>query len=103
MTTSTHWTALKDPENWDDNPAEAPGKAVRDYLKADRGNEDIWKSWYSLEKYGETTVELRGFIETNELIEDENAQFEGYEPGCSWFKFTGETKEFRVSLKIEEV
>ncbi len=98
---STHWmpAAFKTDE-WPDNPAESPAAAAQLLLDQHHDHDDAWEAWDELQRGGSTTITLAGFISTTELIADEDARFDGYEPGSEWFKATGETMRMRVALAI---
>jgi hypothetical protein len=100
---TTHWKPTVIPfEDLGDDPLTDPLKAAAVLLEADRtDNDDAWEAWNDLERNGYTDVELSGFLTTTELITDEAEQFDGYEPGCEWFKATGEKMTVRVSLNSE--
>lgn len=101
--TATHWMPVDvSNDEWPDNPKSTPEAAAEMFLcEVGRSNDDCWEAWDELEKMGECTIELRGFIQTKELIEDPNERFEGYEPGCEWFKANDEKRKVVVTLQYK--
>lgn len=100
MTTATHWMpdVFASPEEWPDNPQQ--GHAAAANLLLDEKDDAGWHAWDELRTTGFLTIQLNGFIETRE-DPGENHGMDGYEPGDSWFKPTGEKKFVRVTLKLE--
>lgn len=91
---ATHLTAEPDPENWHENPAPTPEKAV----------EQFWAADYTRvsECLNPKTITLYGCTLTSEPA-PRNERWEYYIDGDEWCKFTGETITLRGSLKVEVV
>lgn len=100
MTTATHWSHTEDPEQWMDNPAESPTAAAealiqdRDSDQADEIRDDLLRGGSPVQ------FTVYGYRETSEPLE-EDRQFDGYEPGCTYFASTGETLKVKVSIAYE--
>jgi hypothetical protein len=98
--TSTHWMPADfiTPEEWPDNPRPDPASAV-DLLMSDKDDAG-WHAWDELQSEGLLVVTLNGFIEATE-DPGENHGMDGYEPGQSYFKPTGEKMHVRLTVKAE--
>ena len=96
--TTTHWSHTDDPDQWFDDPATTPEIAIQVLMES--GEDDGWEAREELRRSGSVDLTVYGFRETTDHLED-HEQFDGYEPGCSYFAPTGETRKVRVSLKYE--
>ena len=86
-TTATHWSHTDDPEQWLDNPSPSALVAADQFLI---DSDDAWDNLNGLISEGRTQITLHGYRETTDPLPDEH-QFDGYEPGQSYFAPTGET------------
>jgi len=87
---STHWSHSDDPEQWTDNPEKTPEDAARQLIEHD--DSDLASDIRDDLMRGGSPIEFTvyGYIETNELMPDNANHFDGYEPGCTYFKPSGE-------------
>lgn len=100
--TTQHWIAdCLTPDEWTDNPSPSPKVAAARFLEIGTDNDDCWEAWNDLEKGGTTTIAVRRWDETTEVITDPDQQFDGYEPGQPWFKKTDEVIKVMVSLEFQ--
>ncbi len=99
-TKATHWSAYDKPEDWSDDPAPTPAKAVEQFI-ADRTDDGAWDLRDEI-PHGRVDVTVRGYIETNEPLAD-GEQFDGYELGQTYFAATGEKLTVRVSLAFDVI
>lgn len=98
-----HWMAdCLPPDEWSDNPSPTPEVAAQRFLEiGGHDNDDCWEAWDEMERGGMTTIKVRRWDETTEIITDPDQQFDGYEPGQPWFKKTDEVVEVLVSLEFQ--
>jgi hypothetical protein len=108
-TRATHWKPKDWPfEDLGDDPIAEPLAAAREYLHhmPDSGEfegenyEDLWQDRFTLEREGEVVVELEGCERTTDLLPD-HEWFDGYEPGCGYWRTTGEALRVRVRHVFE--
>lgn len=102
-TTATHWMAnCLATDQWTDEPSGSPMEAAEAFLTIGPvDNDECWHSWNELQDNESTKIVLRGYVLTTELIEEPHKQFDGYSPGCEWYKATDETRTVVVSLRYE--
>ena len=81
---ATHWSVYDDTDKWDDDPADTPEKATEAYINSEPSE-------------APGVITAHGFARTNEPLEGDQ-QFDGYEPGCEYFKPTGETILVKVKF-----
>lgn len=98
---ATHWI----PEGIDfadfgDDPKPSPEAAATEFIQNDdleTEDEDQWHARHELIREGTTEVTVLGCVETNEPLAEDD-QFDGYEPGCTYWKHTGEKARVRYSF-----
>ncbi len=99
---STHWVHEKTemdclPESLQDSPEGAANQYLTDVDFATTS----WDDRDELQSEGRVDIKFIGLMETTEIIDDPEQQFDGYEPGQIWYKKTGEKAVVRASLKFE--
>ena len=97
---STHWSHSDDPEQWLDNPEPTPEEAARQVIEhedcdiADDLRDDLLRGGSPIQ------ITVHGYRETSAPLHD-GEQFDGYEPGCTYFAPTGEMRTVRISIVYE--
>jgi len=98
--TATRWSVADDPEEWYDNPASTPEKAVEEYLS--NGGDDTSDTAHDIGFGIPKFFTVHEYFETSApLLEDD--QFDDYEPGQTYWMPSGTTVEVRVSLAFDIV
>lgn len=80
-------------------PQEAALRMVQD-SNLETTDDDQWYISEELIRYGFARITVLGCIETAEPLDPDYA-FDGYEPGQSYWKYTGEEREVIVRLSAE--
>jgi hypothetical protein len=101
---ATHWIPLGVAfEDSDEFPDKSPVVAAKTFIHSDDLFAPSDDARNDLEEHGEVVVELCGCYETTELIHNEDEPFDGYEPGCTYWKRTDERKRVRITLTAVEI
>lgn len=98
---ATHWSHSDDPEQWMDDPCPKPEDAAELFLIEDE--DGGWEARHELIQEGTCRITVFGYRETNDPL-PEDSQFDGYEPGCTYFAPTGEelVVEVRRMMSVKE-
>lgn len=100
-TIATHWMPNRvEFEDSEDFPVANPEDAARRYLRDDDLSQEHDDVWEDLLQGHEGKVTLRGCILTTEPFPEDDEPFEGYEPGCEYWKYTGEKKVVTLTLNV---
>ncbi len=102
---ATHWipkgVAFEDTDVFPDKDAIEAAKNYMQMNEDEGGANDDARN--DLMQHGTALVEMRGVYETTELLPADVEPFDGYEPGCTYWKNTTERKTIKLTLTATEV
>lgn len=100
-TKATHWISKGvEFEHSEEFPVAEPEDAARIYLREDDIREAHDDALDDLLQGHEAEITLRGCYLTTEPFPEDEEPFEGYETGCEYWKYTGETKVVKLTLTV---
>jgi len=101
--TPTHWSAV-DPEKWTLGPETSPLEAADVYLRESEDEDAMLALGNDLLSQGRFSIEVQGYVETDELLGEDDDQFDDYEPGDTYFRPVGKPVTVIVerTMRIKE-